>query len=95
MTDEGYLRKKGDLDAVTETLESDGYKILAAGIKRLRDQGESDCCNVKLTSAERDAGAGARNMGEALLTYLEMKQKALQSTLGKEKDARSRKRQQR
>lgn len=92
MTNEEYLRKKGTLDDLKKLVESDGYQILESEIKRLRDEGARDCCNVKLTSAERDAGAGAHNMGDALLEFVKQKIKALQSSLGREKIARSTKR---
>ena len=92
MNTETYQAKKEERDHLTELLAHPGYAILVKEVERLGDTGASECCDVNLPQSKRDAGAGARNMAKAIIDYPKQKLRSLEITVGKEKEARSRKR---
>lgn len=75
--------KKEQLREVTTLLESDGYRILVAELERKKQEGIELACDVKLTQAERDAGAGVKRTAEELLAFMPLKQRSLESTIKK------------
>lgn len=74
-------KKKEELADVTEVLECDGYAMLVAEFERKRQEGIESACNVKLSQAERDAGAGTKTACEQLLEFLPLKRKSLEQTI--------------
>jgi hypothetical protein len=93
MTNEAYLSKAENLKALESLLEHPGYSIFKKAIEDKRDEGANQACDVNLSQAKRDAGAGRKTMGDELLGFVALLTRSLETTLGQEKAVRSRKRQ--